>query len=308
MSKQIAKAQEIQKEVMALESIYKQDLETVPETANTIGLWHWLEEANYFREVKKEDVHDTLHVVISPSFEVDDDVYDDGKLWGDLLPPVNVHSIGQDCGRTAEEKPSAMEQSPLFDCLQSLLVEVDGSGDEDSSCNDDDLFSNIPPFTMEQLINGPDSTGSSSDETLMLDVSELSLEQRTYIQLRAAGLIDTSMSSSTAPRLVEEDVTSRKRSAPTSTSDVEEVIERMKQDLTKLQTETSTAASALQRVALSFASQSSKRKRREREQESILSKYRHLQMEQREQRDKRRVSVRVKTGPNKFDGTNWLPW
>jgi hypothetical protein len=195
----------------------------------------------------------------------------------------------------------------LFDCLQSLLLEVDGSDGEDSSCNDDELLSDLPPFTIEQLINGPDSIESSSDETMLLDVSGLFLEQRTYIQLRAAGLIDTSMSLSKLPRLVE-DVATRKRSPLTTTSDVDDVIEKMKKDLTKLQKESFSASSALQRVSLAFATQSSKRMRREREQESILMKYSDLQREQKEQREKRRVSGRVKTGPNKFDGTNWLPW
>eukprot|EP00804_Cyclotella_cryptica_P023683 CCRYP_019317-RA/>CCRYP_019317-RA protein AED:0.10 eAED:0.10 QI:2043/1/1/1/1/1/2/414/620 len=300
MSKQISKAQEIQEEVKALETIYKQDLETVPEMANTIGLWHWLEETNYFREVKKEDVYNSLHFVVGDSFGVDDDV----KLWGALLPPLNVHPNDQDFASDEEETSDAIERLPLFDCLQSLLVEVDGSDDDDDgSCNDDELLSDVPPFTEEQLISVPEGIETSPDETMMLDVSALSLDQRTYIQLRVAGLIDTPMSPSTLPRL-----TSRKRSTLTCANDVDDVLERMMKDLTKLYTGTSSIVSALERVAVSCASQTSNRKRLEREQESILMKYSDLQKEQTEHRDKRRVSGRVKTGPNKFDGTNWLPW
>jgi hypothetical protein len=301
-AKQMAVAQEIRKEIQALQAIYQKDLETVPEVANTAGLWHWTE--TYFREIKKEDVYEVLDSFVVASAGVDDGFYDDGKLWGSLLPPVNVYKA-RECG-SDEETSNVVEESPLFESLQSLLVEVDGS--DDDSDDDDELIANLPPFSVEQLIHGPDCIESSSDDEALLDVSKLSLEQRTFIQLRAAGLIDSSVSPSKTPIFVEEDVSLRKRS-PLAATSVDEAIERMKADLTKCQSEASAAASELERVALAYASESSKRKRKKREQETILTKYNELLkvQKEKEQREKKvRVSGRVKTGPNKF--ADLMPW
>jgi hypothetical protein len=298
----MAVAQEIRKEIQALQAIYQKDLETVPEVANTAGLWHWTE--TYFREIKKEDVYEVLDSFVVASAGVDDGFYDDGKLWGSLLPPVNVYKA-RECG-SDEETSNVVEESPLFESLQSLLVEVDGS--DDDSDDDDELIANLPPFSVEQLIHGPDCIESSSDDEALLDVSKLLLEQRTFIQLRAAGLIDSSVSPSKTPIFVKEDVSLRKRS-PLAATSVDEAIERMKADLTKCQSEASAAASELERVALAYASESSKRKRKKREQETILTKYNELLkvQKEKEQREKKvRVSGRVKTGPNKF--ADLMPW
>jgi hypothetical protein len=133
----------------------------------------------------------------------------------------------------------------------------------------------------------------------MLDVSELSLDQRTYLQLRAAGLIDTSAIPSKSPNLVEK--------APTlNYTQVDDVIRQMKSDLSKLESTNCSAASALQHVSLLDASKSLKRKKQAREEEAMLSKYRDMKKEKKDQQDTRRVSGRVKNGPNKFDGENWL--
>lgn len=284
-NKQLSKAQEIQKEIKALETIYKQDLEIVPEVANTLGMWQWLEQTRYFSEIKKEDICDALDSFLGSSLDnVDSSHVENGEHWGSLLPPVNVQT------------KNTIEQSPLFDCLQSLLVEVDDSDDEFA---DDELLADLPPYTMDQLLHGPDTETPDEGEEVMLDVSELSLDQRTYLQLRAVGLIDTSAIPSKSPNLVEK--------APTlNYTQVDDVIRQMKSDLSKLESTNCSAASALQHVSLLDASKSLKRKKQAREEEAMLSKYRDMKKEKKEQQDTRRVSGRVKNGPNKFDGENWL--
>ena len=83
---------------------------------------------------------------------VDDDV---SSEWGRLSTIKSVTSTNvADDQQKDEEKTT--EPSPLFDRLQSLLVEVDEGSDSD--CNDDDddhLISNLPSFSPEEFIHGP---------------------------------------------------------------------------------------------------------------------------------------------------------
>jgi hypothetical protein len=288
-NKQIAKAQAIQREIKALEDIYKKDLETVPEVANTVGFWHWLEEAAYFRDIKKEDVFDALDVL--PSALPPTAVVEDGKFWGSLPPvKVNVQTVNDDQGT------NAVEQSPLFDSLQSLLVEVEGSDDE---YDEEELLADLPSFTTEQLLHGPNHDGSSEDEDCLLDVSKLTLDQRTYLQLRAVGLVDTSALPSGPPRLIEAETPPQKRPF-CGANNMDEVIQKMKSDLSELETTNYSVAAGLKHSALLHVAQSSKR-RKQTQHESIINKYNEFKKEQIQQRDKRRVSGRVKSGPAKFD-------
>ena len=284
-SKQMAKAKEIQNEIAALEEIYKKDFEIMHE-ANIVGLWKWLESTGHFKEIKEEDICDALESALDATSNVGDSI-DGGKLWGVMVPPANVKTKAQN------ENPNEIEQSPLFDCLQSLLVEVDGSDE----FGDDELLANLPPYTKDQILNGPDYTESSNDE--VLDVSQLSLDQRTYLQLRAAGLISVSA--------IPPETTcgfAGKDSSSLVTISVDSVIEKMKSDLSKLQSINSSASSELQSAALSHLAESSKQQKLTHEQESILAKYHKLKKEKNELSEKRRISNRVKNGPAKFDGTN----
>lgn len=285
-SNQLAKAEEIQNEIAAVDAIYKKDVEIMHDT-NIVGLWKWLESTGYFKEIKKEDICDALESVRAASSNVDDSI-EDGKLWGVMMPPANVKTKAQN------ENPNQIEQSPLFDRLQSLLVEVDGSDE----FGDDELLANLPPYTKDQMLHGPYYTESSNDE--VLDVSQLSLDQRAYLQLRAAGLVSVSAIPPETPYGV---VGKDSSSLATNTS-VDSVIEKMKSDLSKLQSINNTASTELQSVALSHLTESSKRQKLTHEQDLILAKYNELKEEKNEISEKRRISNRVKNGPAKFDGTN----
>lgn len=293
-SKQVTKAKEMQTEIKELEAVYKKDLETVPEVANTVGLWNWIEKTSYFRDFKREDVFDAMDCICVDS--LDDPASsssNNGNLWGSLLPPVSVQT------NAPHERGNAIEQSPLFNCLQSLLVEVDGSDEE--LFDDDDLLGDLPPFTSEQMLHGPCSQTSVQDDEV-LDVSRLSLDQRTYLQLRAVGLIDTFTHSTMPPTLVENAMTQKRPHS--RITEMDGVIQNMKSDLSELESTNSSLALDLQQSALLNASQSLKGRKQSREQESILAKYNELKKEQ--EQNRRRISGRVKLGPAKFDGDNWL--
>jgi hypothetical protein len=211
---------------------------------------------------------------------------------------VNVRRV------THDQSPNVhvVEQSPLFDSLQSLLVEVDGSDDE---YDDKELLADLSFINSEQLLNGPQQDASPESNDRLLDVSELTLDQRTYLQLRAVGLVDTSAIPSRPPRLVEAETSPQIRPF-FGASNMDDVIQKMKSDLSNLETLNISAVAGLKHCALPHAAQTSKRRKLP-QHEATINKYNELKKEQIEQRDKRRVSGRVKSGPSKFDDDNWLP-
>lgn len=312
LNHQLEKTQAIRKEMKALQQVYKEDLEAAPEMCNTAGLWKHLEETKYFDKLDEmEDVYDGLEGCWQPELD-QTQLLDDGGLWGSLLPPVKVASRrAGEKGVDTEEQSEVEQSSLLFDRLQSLLVYVDGSDEGDNDDDDDDeLLSSLPDFTPEQFTYGPAST-TTSDKDAMLDVSALTLDQRTFIQLRAAGLIDTSTSSTNLPVVVEDDSAKPSTIQPSNSGNdesIDNVIQLMKADLSTLHVKTNAQVATLQRTALRHISRASNRKRKERDDEATMSKYKLLQKIQKEQNEKRRVSGRVKTGSNKFDVEQWLPW
>ena len=194
--------------------------------------------------------------------DVDDD--DVSSEWGRLSTIKSVTSTNVSDQQKDEEKKT--EPSPLFDRLQSLLVEVDEGSDSDDDDDDDHLIANLPSFSPEEFIHGPsDGTNKSSNFQLnqnddnnakKVDVSALTLDQRTYIQLRAAGLLGKTMpddirlpttpsSSSSKPTLtiIEAD----EDNSPL----ISNVLQKMKMDLSTLNVQTYAQAAELQRRALS---------------------------------------------------------
>lgn len=335
------------KQIEELQAIYEEDTEIVPENSNTIGMWNWIKRNSYFDEVARaEDVYDGLEGCWQPDLK--DFVNDDG-CWGTLvLPPVKVleqnNTVVEGEGLAdggGNNSLGAEEASPLFDRLQSLLVEVDDDDenyqDKDSEDEeDDDLLSSLPSFSPEEFIFGPNKN-SSPNKTLddddtpddaMLDVSALTLDQRTFIQLRAAGLVDKN-TTPFFPRPPSTHLNGNCNSIPSSSmspssnvgvgESIESILSKMKSQLSTLHVQNNIDVANLQQKALSHVI--SKQQRHspnggniisKLDEETILSKYKQsikLQKEQKEEKlQKIRTSGRVKTGSNKFDGGQWLPW
>ncbi|KAL7466061.1 hypothetical protein ACHAXS_006353 [Conticribra weissflogii] len=323
LSHQWTRARQMQKELNDLQSIYEEDLDTVPETCNTIGMWRWMERTNFHDKLDEEDVYSGLEGCWQPELDQPQCLGDEG-CWGSLLPLVKVSSkvIDRRIDSIEGEKDEKVihDPSPLFDRLQSLLVEVDNSGDESDS--DDDFLLNFSSYSPEQFIHGP-KEDPTSDENAVLDVSALTLDQRTFIQLRAARLIDSSIFPDNSPS-VNEDLYSSHPSSRSSSpkspdhcndESIDTVLQSMKSRLSNLHIDANASVAALQRAALSYASNTSTQRQKERDQEVILAKYRQYQNALKEQKDekaekeeKRRISGRIKTGSYKVDGEVWLPW
>jgi len=300
-------------------------LDTVPETCNTIGMWRWMERTNFYNKLDEEDVYSGLEGCWQPELNQPQSLDDEG-CWGSFLPVVKVSSKVVDRGSKVKRKVDSIEgdadekvmqdPSPLFDRLQSLLVEVDDSYDE--SENDNDFLLNLPSYSPQQFVHGP-KENLNSDNNAVLDVSALTLDQRTFIQLRAARLIDSSTVPDNPP-LVLDDESSSRSSSPRSPDyfndeSVDTVLQSMKSHLSSLHVDINNSVATLQRVALSYASNTPARQQKERDEEAVLAKYRQYQNALKQQKDekaekeeKRRISGRIKTGSYKVDGEVWLPW
>lgn len=306
LTQQWTRARKLQVQMKALQSVYKDDIDIVPDMCNTIGMWRWMEHTNYFKDIEGEEevyqeLKDCLHERKEEEmFESKGRISEEGTLWGStqLSDPRRVSTSSSSMDGNEDDRKDGdglrhdIEPTPLFDRLQSLLVEVDGSDDEDD--DDDDGIASLPQFSSDQFINGPAGDNHKGDMKL-IDVSALTLDQRTYIQLRAAGLIDSKIPPSS--------VLKGASNAAASTSEkegesIDLILKKMKIRLSHLQSDSNNSkVTALQRMALCHVEQAPERKQREREEDSILTKYKQLQKSQKEQKDeKKRSSSRARSG------------
>ena len=304
LSGQWAKARKLQEQMKALQSVYKDDIDIVPDMCNTIGMWRWMEHTNYFKDIEgEEEVYQELEDCVHDAneedmFESKSSILEEGTLWGSsgMLEKRRVSTTTTDGSEEGNEENTDrmnddIEPSPLFDRLQSLLVEIDGSDDDEDDDEDDDIIASLPHFSPYQFINGP-ASGNNESENGMIDVSALTLDQRTYIQLCAVGLIDATIPPSSV----------MKRAMPAaSTSDKEEdgesidqILHKMKMRLSDLQSN-NMEVTALQRKALLHVKQAPERKQRERDEDAVLAKYKQMQKMQNEEKDeKKRTSSRTR--------------
>ncbi|KAL9185519.1 hypothetical protein ACHAXT_003296 [Thalassiosira profunda] len=302
-SRQTPQMEEIQRQVEALQDAYAKDKEK-HYMSNTDGMWKWMERNNYFGDVEKaQDVHDGLERCWPPEFH-EECVAEEGH-WGSL-PPVHVVAEEEGDGESSEGQ-GPQQSSPLFDRLQSLLVEVDGESEDGEE--DEDLISSLPPYSPEEFIHGPksDKANEHSDEDgATLDVSALSLDQRTYIQLRTIGLASKNM----PPLLQSRDRNLNGASNPLNEGEsIDAILPKMKSRLSALHGQNNADTSALQRKALLHVAESRK-KPKAHDPEAVLAKYKQLMKAQKEEKLKSiipRTSGRPKTDSTKFDD-EWLPW
>ena len=283
LTHQWTKARKLQMEMKALRSVYKDDIDIVPDLCNTIGLWRWMDHTNYFKEIDEaEDVFQELEEEEEEKIlESKERVVLDEDLRWDTSELSKVRRVLTASDGIQDEEEAVglnddIESSPLFDRLQSLLVEVDGSDDDDDDDNDD-LIASLPPFSSGEFIHGP-SGNNDVDENDLIDVSALNLDQRTFIQLCAVGLADAA----TSPSYF------LKRTLASSSTSFEEgesigfILQKMLVRLKHLQTDRNVKVADLQRKALLQVKQAQERKQRERDEDAVLTKYKQLQKIQEE--------------------------
>ena len=266
---------QIQKQIAESQTAYLDDLALMPTTSNTLGMWKYLENCNYFEVLENEDdLSIALEGLYQPeTAEVDDFENEDGGyyMWGSLPKTMDRHILEKD---DVDDGSIAVEtESPLFDQLQSLLVEVDGDegvDNSDADYDDDSVIANLPPYSPDEFITGPKigngNIGKESDEydegdaSALFDQSTLSLDQRTYIHICAARLVDSKWAPShdvipptISPSSVPLSHTIAFTEATEHANDdpIDEVVQKMNSRLSNIRGETNSKIRDLRHMALS---------------------------------------------------------
>ena len=140
----------------------------------------------YWDEKSKEEIDNDLSTIWQPELPKR------AMLWSEPPTPVIIKSDN------TEKSANAKEESSLFDRLQSLLVEEEDSDeDEQSNYSDDEEISDDDSISEIQSRDHKNATSG------LVDLSELSLDQRTYIHLRSINLLDQPLLTSLVPAVVE---------------------------------------------------------------------------------------------------------
>jgi hypothetical protein len=270
----------IDRQIMELQETYLDDVKMMPETCSTIGLWNYMSKSNYFDGFKrKEDVHFGLEGIINQSDEiVTEELYEpsvknsnDGhSLWGSISEENTNRCNGND-----QNGNEAI--SPLYERLQSLLVEEDSGDDNEETDDDDDdydILTKLSSYSPEEFTKGLIGLGNIDEmkngDIATLDLSALTLDQRTYIQLCSAGLIDTKQMpyssivsscssssddltfSSTVQTISEDNNDEDDFETGTQTETVDSIVQKMMCRLRVLNVQAKEEVSKLRRLALAY--------------------------------------------------------
>ena len=240
---------------------------------NTMTLWKWIDKSCYLSEFSEQDIRDLL--TYQPQID------DDSVFWAEAF--------------TKKTKKPAKES--LCEKLQSLLVEV-GTDSEDDDCedeNDDD--------GLDSLWESPNGTATETDGTL-LDLSELTNEERAFILLRAAGLMDESRP---PPESGGEEANSYNdnetddNAGEEASSAFEDLILRMKVDLSQMDRRNNSRTAFLESSARAQLELSRLAKRQDERNSQMVAKYNQLAKKQKETKRSSRQKL-----PRK--DADWVPW
>jgi hypothetical protein len=286
-SSEIHRIDVIDRQIMELQETYIiDDVKMMPETCSTIGLWNYMTKSNYFDGFeRKEDVHFGLEGIINQSDEIvtkelnEPSVKnrnDRHSLWGSILEE-NTNS------RNGNDQNGNKAILPLYERLQSLLVEEDSGDDNDEETDDDndyDILTKLSSYSPEES-KGLIGLGNTIDEIkngdiATLDLSALTLDQHTYIQLCSAGLIDTKQTphssivsscssssddftfSSTVQTISEDNNDEDDFETRIQTGTVDSIVQKMMCRLRVLNVQAKEEVSKLRRLALAYVNAASK--------------------------------------------------
>jgi hypothetical protein len=156
---------------------------------HTARMWEWLEIAGFFQATSTSESQSSKDARL-------------GLQCPEINPrglflPTPTRILGQK--EKGEEKNQQISSHGLFDRLQSLLVaeeEAENSGDLDNCDTDDDSETDSETDDDESLgfldESDEDEQESSSPKTSRADLSDLTLEERTFLHLCSIGLIKKS--------------------------------------------------------------------------------------------------------------------
>lgn len=193
--------------------------------------WEMVPLFAYWDEKSKEEIDNDLSTVWQPELSKR------AMQWSEPPTPVIMKS------QKSENSLSAKQDVSLFNRLQSLLVD-EGESDEEDESNDE----NNGEVSDDDSPSEVESRDQRNRRLGFVDLSGLSLDQRAYIHLRAAHLLDQPLLKSLVPAVVERsdisDIDGLNRDEMFS------VISRKQMELSKLHRASNSKLSHLRSVSL----------------------------------------------------------
>jgi len=245
---------------------------------NTMTLWKWTDKALYFSDITADDVQYVMQHAKQPERDEKDLLWEENSIR--KSNKGHTKSLVASYATKDEEGDASISPGSLFDRMTSLLVE-EGSGDEDES---DD-----------SSLEGWEDEENKIDSETVIDLSNFSLEERAFMHLRSAGLIDESCPPRTNPAIIEDDTLEEP-------NDFDSVIAAIKADLLKIQKVNNSRAVLLETTAMAQIEVSNEMKSRDEHNNNVIAKYNQLLKRQKE--NKKNVRQR---GPKRAD-EEWMPW
>jgi hypothetical protein len=267
-------------------------------SVNTMTMWKWLEKSPHFADYTEGDLRQVLEYLWEPEI-VDADI---------LTRPAEI-ALLQPPKRHPHSNSNSSPVDSIFIRLQTLLVDEE-SGDDDEEDQDEDY--------VWMAEDSDDTIQENSKGSAMLDLSKFSLEERTLIHLRAAGLIDDIHPFVTQPSFVDdsgrlsfkESIDQKDPSSHTrmetikiEESDIDDVILSMQAELLNQRRENNARIGFLESTALSHIESSRELKKMEEECALIVSKYNQTLKKQKETKK----GTRSRPSSSNDDGA-WMPW
>jgi len=237
-----------------------------------ITLWAWLEDSTYINDIKKDDIGD-LEVSWQPEIGRGE------NFWGEM-PPVRMGQIG------------------LFDRLQSLLVDENDNEEEDDREEEEKEW--IDRIKQKRLKTGTDAALINPMD--FMDVSDLSLNERAYIHLRAHHIIDRPFLLKHTPNVIENVVNS---SNSESHMKLIQTLRQKKCELSELHRRGNMQAAWLQYRATQEIAEIGIRKKREDARSQQITKFSQLLAKKTKQDNQSKAGVLLK---NAKKGDDWMPW
>lgn len=283
------------------------------EVCHTSTLWTIMKRSRYIAEICDEDIREGLAESWQPEMAERD------MQWGEI-PPIRIRTKKTQTENGENDKANdAVQSSKLFDRLQSLLVDL--SEDENTpgeKVHPRSLLRNgiqSDHSAAEVYASNPNSKAPLRSLKLggrpLLDLSKLSIDQRTYVQLRALGLADAPFLPSVLP-VVEEEGPDNSRATEGAIAetgavlddDIDRVIRRMQVDLSGIHRVNNTRAALLQSSAWDRVGAQKQAKRRDEDSASLIAKHSQLLKKHKDAQSKKAKAL-AKTSA---DDPYALPW
>ena len=269
---------------------------------NTMTMWKWLEKSPHFSTYCEADLRDALEHVWEPELDDTDLLTKPAEITSSQLLKRDSHTT-----KRSDIRPG----DSVFLRLQALLVDEgsDESEDEEDAWMVDEN---------NKLTEGEPRKELFFKESNVLDLSGLSLEERTLLHLRDVGLIDDIRAFAEQTPLVEKgDESTGKDTADggngkstmlnrtiyeeTDKNDIDSVILAMQAELQDQRRVNNSRLGFLETTAKSHLEAMRESKKREDENALMVARYNQLLKKQKEAKKNARQK------PSK-DDSDWVPW